>query len=117
MKRAEELNFAALFVRDVPLHAPYFGDVGQIHTEQFKSFSQSLYVDLTEDPNHPPVPIHLGFRIGSNPLIEFIESLKIAGVNHVIINLKYGQRPVEEVIEELGEEVVPHFSCIDWQVI
>ncbi|GCD83940.1 hypothetical protein PTHTG4_30050 [Parageobacillus thermoglucosidasius] len=31
-KRAEELNFAALFVRDVPLHDPYFGDVGQFMT-------------------------------------------------------------------------------------
>jgi luciferase-type oxidoreductase len=81
-------------------------------TDQFKPFSQSLYVDLTEDPNHAPIPIHLGFRIGRNPLIEFLESLKIAGVNHVIINLKYGQRPVEEVIEELGEEVVPHFPAL-----
>jgi luciferase-type oxidoreductase len=82
------------------------------HTDQFKPFCQSLYVDLTEDPNHVPIPIHLGFRIGRNPLIEFIERLKHAGVNHVIINLKYGQRPVEEVIEELGEEVLPHFPAL-----
>lgn len=81
-------------------------------TDGFKPFSQSLYVDLTEDPNHPPIPIHLGFRIGRNPLIGFIESLKNAGVNHVIINLKYGQRPFEEVLEELGEEVVPHFPAL-----
>ncbi|BDG33360.1 hypothetical protein PthBH41_30720 [Parageobacillus thermoglucosidasius] len=30
----------------------------------------------------------------------------------VFINLKYGHRPVEEVIEELGEEVVPHFPAL-----
>lgn len=82
------------------------------HTDQFKPFGQSLYVDLTEDPNHEPVPIHLGFRIGRNRLIEYLERLKTEGVNHVIINLKYGQRPVEEVIEELGEEVVPHFPAL-----
>lgn len=81
-------------------------------TDQFKPFSQSLYVDLTEDPNHVPVPIHLGFRIGRNLLIEFLERLKTAGVNHVIINLKYGRRPAEEVIEELGEEVLPHFPAL-----
>ncbi len=81
-------------------------------TDRFKPFSQSLYIDLTEDPNHAPVPIHLGFRIGRNPLVEYIESLKNVGVNHVIINLKYGHRPVEEVIEELGEEVVPHFPAL-----
>jgi luciferase-type oxidoreductase len=81
-------------------------------TDSFKPFSQSLYVDLTEDPNHEPVPIHLGFRIGRNPLLAFLESLKAAGVNHVILNLKYGRRPVEEVIEELGEEVLPHFPAL-----
>jgi hypothetical protein len=41
-----------------------------------------------------------------------LQNLKILGVNHVIINLKYGQRPAEEVIEELGEEVLPHFPAI-----
>ncbi|GAB2715960.1 LLM class oxidoreductase [Paenibacillus thermoaerophilus] len=81
-------------------------------TDEFKPFSQSLYIDLTEDPNHPPIPIHLGFRIGRNPLIEFIHFLKNVGVNHVIINLKYGHRPAEEVIEELGEEVLPHFPAL-----
>ena len=81
-------------------------------TEEFKPFTQSLYIDLTEDPNHVPIPIHLGFRTGRVFLIEFLESLRDAGVNHVIINLKYGQRPVEEVIEELGEFVLPHFPAL-----
>ncbi len=82
------------------------------HTDRFKPFSQSLYVDLAEDPNQGPIPIHLGFRIGRKPLIEFIDFLKNIGVNHVILNLKYGRRPVDEVIEELGEEVVPHFPAL-----
>src|SRR5699024_4566693 len=30
-KKAEEAQFASLFVRDVPLHDPNFGDVGQIY--------------------------------------------------------------------------------------
>lgn len=81
-------------------------------TDQFKPFSQSLYIDLMEDPNHAPVPIHLGFKIGRKPLIEFLEFLQNVGVNHVIINLKYGHRPVEDVIEELGAEVVPHFPAL-----
>ncbi len=81
-------------------------------TDEFKPFSQSLYIDLAEDPNQAPIPIHLGFRIGRKPLIEFIQFLKNVGVNHVIINLKYGHRPIEEVIEELGEEVLPHFPAL-----
>ena len=81
-------------------------------TDEFKPFTQSLYVDLTEDPDHVPIPIHLGFRIGRNFLIEFLEALKDIGVNHIIMNLKYGQRPVEEVMEELGEYVLPHFPAL-----
>jgi luciferase-type oxidoreductase len=81
-------------------------------TDEFKPFTQSLYIDLAEDPDHVPIPIHLGFRTGRNFVIEFLEALQDAGVNHVIINLKYGQRPVEEVIEELGEYVLPHFPAL-----
>jgi luciferase-type oxidoreductase len=81
-------------------------------TDQFKPFSQSFYVDLTEDPDEMPTPIHLGFRTGRKFLIEFLESLKSIGVNHVILNLKYGQRPASEVIEELGEEVLPYFPAL-----
>jgi luciferase-type oxidoreductase len=81
-------------------------------TDEFKPFTQSLYIDLAEDPNHGPIPIHLGFRTGRNFLIQFLEALRDVGVNHVAINLKYGRRPVEEVIEELGEEVLPHFPAL-----
>ncbi|MED3816270.1 LLM class flavin-dependent oxidoreductase, partial [Priestia megaterium] len=30
-KKAESFKFASLFVRDVPLHDRWFGDVGQMH--------------------------------------------------------------------------------------
>ncbi|MDN4594395.1 LLM class oxidoreductase [Polycladomyces subterraneus] len=82
------------------------------HTDGFKPFSQSLYIDLTEDPDEDPTPIHLGFRTGRKFLIQFLESLRNAGVNHVMLNLKYGQRPASEVIEELGEEVLPLFPAL-----
>lgn len=81
-------------------------------TEEFKPFSQSIYIDLSENPNEDPSPIHLGFRTGSQFLIEYINVLKEIGVNHLGINLKYGQRPAEEVIQELGEEVVPYFPAL-----
>jgi len=81
-------------------------------TDRFKPFSQSLYVDLTEDPDEDPTPIHLGFRTGRKFLIRFLESLQEIGVNHVMLNLKYGQRPASEVIEELGEEVLPVFPAL-----
>jgi luciferase-type oxidoreductase len=76
----------------------------------FKPFAQSLYVDLAEDPNEGPTPIHLGFCAGHRFMTDYFGSLEKIGVNHVGINLKYGRRPAHEVVQELGENVVPHFS-------
>lgn len=73
----------------------------------FKPFSQSLYIDLAQDPAAAPTAIHLGYRCGRAFLLRFLETLREIGVNHVILNLKYGQRPAGEVIEEIGREIVP----------
>lgn len=74
----------------------------------FKPFAQSFYVDLSDDPNERPTPIHLGFRAGRKIFLEFLLGLRSAGVNHVILNFKYGQRNAREVLEEIGQEVLPH---------
>jgi len=76
---------------------------------QFKPFAQSLYLDLLERRQATPTPIHLGFRLGRDPLIELLRVLEASGVNHVALNLKYGRRPASEVMEELGTEVLPLF--------
>jgi luciferase-type oxidoreductase len=77
----------------------------------FKPFAQSLYVDLEHDPKAPPHPIHLGYRLGREPLVNFLRILQQLGVNHVILNLKYGRRPAAEVVDELAREVVPRFPA------
>ncbi|SFV05415.1 LLM class oxidoreductase [Alicyclobacillus macrosporangiidus] len=74
---------------------------------QFKPMVQSFYVDLTDDPDIPPEPIHLGFRGGRKAVLAYLKGLEQIGVNHVILNFKYGRRPAEEVLEEIGEEVLP----------
>lgn len=73
----------------------------------FKPFVQSLYVDLTDDPHLAPTAIHLGFMAGRHFLLHFLDSLRVVGVNHVVLNLKYGARPASEVLEEIGTEVLP----------
>ena len=42
----------------------------------FKPFAQSLYVDLADDPDRPPEPIHLGFRAGRHFLLRFLDGLR-----------------------------------------
>lgn len=68
----------------------------------FKPFVQSFYVDLGDDPDAAPAPIHLGFRSGRHFVLRFLESLRSIGVNHVILNFKYGARSAGEVLEEIG---------------
>jgi luciferase-type oxidoreductase len=77
---------------------------------EFKPFAQSLYVDLSNDPDEPPEPIHLGFRSGVKALTAYLEQLQLIGVNHVALNLKFNKRPAEEVIAEIGESVLPDFK-------
>ena len=76
----------------------------------YKPFTQSLYIDLDENPSTPPTRIHLGFRLGRYHLRFLLESLEEIGVDHVILNLKYGKRPAAEVIEELGTQIVAQFG-------
>ncbi|OWW18056.1 hypothetical protein AYR66_03150 [Noviherbaspirillum denitrificans] len=76
----------------------------------FKPFVQSFYVDLTDAPDQPPTPIHLGFRGGRNFVLRFLDALYAIGVNHVILNLKYGARDAGAVLEEIGKEVLPQLE-------
>ena len=77
--------------------------------ETFKPFVQSLYIDLTERPDTPPSPIHLGLRMGRDHLIAYLELLQTMGVNHVPFNLRFGSRPVPVVLDELQRHVLPLF--------
>jgi luciferase-type oxidoreductase len=83
----------------------------QVAPGRFKPFAQSLYVDLADDPHLPPTPIHLGFKAGRQFLLRFLEALRGIGVNHVILNLKYGARPAGEVLEEIGTQVLPALAA------
>jgi len=74
----------------------------------FKPYAQSLYVDLVDDPTAALTPIHLGYRLGRDRLLDLLLHLRTIGVNHVGLNLKYGERPAAEVLEEIGQELLPH---------
>ncbi len=84
-----------------------------VKTKQpWKPFSQSLYIDLTDSPDTPPRPIHLGYQLGRNRLIEHLQALRQIGVNHVSFNIRFSTRPVTEVLEELSEFVLPEFPVV-----
>ncbi|MEG0472892.1 MAG: LLM class oxidoreductase [Solibacillus sp.] len=82
-------------------------------TGTFKPFIQPLVINLADNPNAPPspVPIKVGFTSGHKFLIDYLYALQDMGINHIILVLKNGNRPVAEVIQELGKYVLPHFPA------
>ncbi|MEM7378081.1 MAG: TIGR03571 family LLM class oxidoreductase [Pseudomonadota bacterium] len=75
----------------------------------WKPFSQSLYIDLCRDPDTPPSPIHLGYRLGLAALLKHLDGLRRIGVNHVAFNLRFSSEPIDWVLETLATQVVPEF--------
>jgi luciferase-type oxidoreductase len=81
-------------------------EVEAVAPGRFKPFAQSLCVDLADRPSLAPTPIHLGFKAGRHFVLCFLESLRLVGVNHVVLNLHHGSRAPGEVLEEIGSEVL-----------
>lgn len=77
----------------------------------FKPFVQSFYVDLSDDPDAAAAPIHLGLRGGRHVVLRFLETARSIGVNHVILNFKYGARKAGDVLEEIGKEILPQLAA------
>ena len=72
---------------------------------------QSLYIDLVDDPEVSPQPIHLGFRSGARFLLAYLKSLEAAGINHVALNLRFNQADIETTLQRLADRVLPEFAA------
>jgi len=78
--------------------------------EPCKPVMQPLYVDLVNDPDAEPHPIHLGFRSGIKALRRYLTALQDMGVNHVAINLRFNQLPIGTTMATIAREILPDFS-------
>ena len=83
--------------------------IHQKSPDQFKPFAQSLFIDLTDDPDTKANEIFLGYRLGRNRLMEILKTLESHGVHHLFFNLRKSERPAKEVIDELNEYILPAF--------
>ncbi len=72
---------------------------------------EPLYIDLAEDPDTPPQPIHLGLRLGSHHLRTYLKSREEIGVNHVALNLRFNQTDIETTLKRLADDILPRFSA------
>lgn len=75
-----------------------------------KPVMQPLYVDLAEDPESPPEPLHLGFRSGVSYLRTYLQTLEKSGVNHVAFNLRFNRADIEDTMQRLADHLLPDFS-------
>jgi luciferase-type oxidoreductase len=79
--------------------------VAKVSTD-FRSFSQSMVLDLSENPNAPTEPLGLGMRTGRSALIRYLRDIGELGANHVMFNLVAGRRPAGEILQEIAEDIV-----------
>ncbi|WP_085908088.1 LLM class oxidoreductase [Kiloniella majae] len=77
---------------------------------QNKPVMQSLYVDLQDDAEAPPRPIHLGFQSGVGFLREYLTQLRELGINHVALNLRFNQANIQTTLQRLANELLPTFK-------
>lgn len=79
----------------------------------FRPHATNEWVDLSADPDHPRTPMQGGYvlRTGRKGLIDLLMQWQAAGVNHAALGIQFSERPPGEVIQELAEEVLPHFPA------
>lgn len=70
---------------------------------------EPLYIDLAEDPETPPEPIHLGLRLGISHLRRYLRVRESLGVNHVALNLRFNRADTDLTLKRLAEAVLPDF--------
>lgn len=56
-----------------------------------------------------PQGIHLGIRTGTDFLIEYLNTAKSIGVNHVALNLRFNSSDIKHTLEILAKKVLPYF--------
>jgi luciferase-type oxidoreductase len=76
-----------------------------------KPVMQSLYVDLAEQHDAPPRPIHLGFGAGTDYLRRYLREIRDLGINHVALNLRFNTGPIEPALRRLADEILPEFHA------
>ncbi|MBH0231191.1 TIGR03571 family LLM class oxidoreductase [Halobacillus yeomjeoni] len=88
----------------------YREKVEVFHGDVFRPFFMPLPLELTEDPEYPAEKIPAGYKVGRNGLKDLLEEYRLIGVNHIMLGLSKNKRPIQDIIQELGEDVLPNFK-------
>jgi luciferase-type oxidoreductase len=75
-----------------------------------KPVMQSLYIDLLDDPDAKPRPLHLGFQSGVRFLRDYLHGIQSLGINHVALNLRFNKADIVTTLTLLADELLPEFT-------
>ncbi|MEB0227274.1 TIGR03571 family LLM class oxidoreductase [Pseudomonas sp. 10S4] len=74
-----------------------------------KPYISFVHLDLVANPHAPMRRVRFGGSCGRLALIDELQALRDAGVQHAGLHMRRSERPVAEVIEEIAEHVLPMF--------
>jgi luciferase-type oxidoreductase len=86
--------------------AMWAGAVARARLPGAPTFAAAMSLDLLSDPQAQAEPFGLGLRLGRNALLDELDALRALGAGHVMFNLKRGDRPVGDMLEELSSDVL-----------
>ncbi|EKE32524.1 luciferase family protein [Salimicrobium jeotgali] len=87
--------------------ASYREKAAEFHGDEFHPFIMPLPVQLEENEDAPLSKIPAGYRGGRKAIVDILKEYREIGVNHIMFNLAKSERPVEEVIHEFKEYIIP----------
>lgn len=74
-----------------------------------KPYISFIHLDLVDNPDAPIRRHRFGVSTGVKGLIQELESMKAAGVDHIGLHFRRNQRPLDETFEQIGKSVLPLF--------
>lgn len=74
-----------------------------------KPYISFIHLDLVGNPDAPIRRHRFGVSTGVKGLIQELESMQAAGVDHIGLHFRRNQRPLEETLEQIGQSVLPLF--------
>ncbi|CAD0333371.1 TIGR03571 family LLM class oxidoreductase [Xanthomonas hortorum] len=83
-----------------------------------KPYVSFIHLNLAEHPDAPMQRHRFGGRVGRNGLITELEALRETGIQHIGLQFRRNERPLDETLHELAEFVLPRFhSHVDAQAV
>ncbi len=74
-----------------------------------KPYVSFIHLDLADDPDEPLQRHRFGARAGRSALVEELDAMRHAGVDHIALHFRRNRRPLDETFSEIATEVLPLF--------